>query len=137
MQKDHAPASPGGLSRFENFETLAGRIAKLLEFDGVVTSVRTAFRQAGGLVPAKSLIFGLWVREGSHQDLILLNRAYHQPVRVVLSSFHVTETNSILIGLSFGLGPSDVGCPLARHLLLRVGSGNIDQSEDFIAMMHD
>ena len=23
------------------------------------------------------------------------------------------------------------------HLLLRVGSGNIDQSEDFIAMMHD
>jgi len=25
----------------------------------------------------------------------------------------------------------------ARHLLLPVGSGNIDQSEDFIAMMHD
>ena len=24
-----------------------------------------------------------------------------------------------------------------RHLLVRVGSGNIDQSEDFIAMMHD
>ena len=24
-----------------------------------------------------------------------------------------------------------------HHLLVRVGSGNIDQSEDFIAMMHD
>ena len=24
-----------------------------------------------------------------------------------------------------------------RHLLVRAGSGNIDQSEDFIAMMHD
>ena len=24
-----------------------------------------------------------------------------------------------------------------RHLLVRVGSGNIDQSDDFIAMMHD
>ena len=55
----------------------------------------------------------------------------------LLSSFPVAQTKSILIGLSFGLGPSNLGYPLARHLLLRVGNGNIEQSEDFITMMHD
>ena len=42
-----------------------------------------------------------------------------------------------MVGFSFRLSSAHVGYPLARHLLLRVGSGNIDQSEDFIAMMHD
>jgi hypothetical protein len=54
-----------------------------------------------------------------------------------MSSFHVAERKSILIGFSFRLSSAHVGYPLARHLLLRVGSGNIDQSEDFIGMMHD
>ena len=56
---------------------------------------------------------------------------------VLLSSFHEAQSKPILVGLSFRLGPSNVGHPLARDLLLRAGSGNIDQSEDFIAMMHD
>ena len=60
-----------------------------------------------------------------------------KPVRILLSSFHVAESKSILVGFSFRLSSAHVGYPLARDLLLRAGSGNIDQSEDFIAMMHD
>src|SRR5439155_11703983 len=45
------------------------------------------------------------------------------------------KSKSILVRFSFRLSSAHVGYPLARHLLLRVGSGNIDQSEDFIAMI--
>src|SRR4030095_15821365 len=60
-----------------------------------------------------------------------------RPVRVLLSSFPVAENKSILVGFSFGLSSAHVGYPLASDLLLRAGSGNIDQSKDLIAMMHD
>jgi hypothetical protein len=44
----------------------------------------------------------------------LVARAYHQTVRVLLASFHVAEGESILVGLSFGLGPANVRYPLAE-----------------------
>jgi hypothetical protein len=59
------------------------------------------------------------------------------PNRTGSAGFFPAEGKSILVGFSFRLSSAHVGYPLARHLLLRVGSGNIDQSENFIAMMHD
>jgi len=42
------------------------------------------------------------------RDFILFEQTHDQPIRILLSSFHVGETNSILVGLSFGLGPADI-----------------------------
>ena len=39
----------------------------------------------------------------------------------------MAEGKSILVGLSLGLGPTNIRYPLTRDLLLRAGSGNIDQ----------
>ena len=73
---------------------------------------------------AKYLIFSLRVRERSRQDFGLLNRAYHQSVWVLLSSFHVAEGNSILIGFSFGLGSSIIRYPLAQKSDDELYAGN-------------
>ena len=65
-------------------------------------------------VQAKCLIF--WGRGRCCQDFGLLNRAYHQAVRILLSSFHVTESESILVGFPIGLRPSHVRNPFAEKL---------------------
>src|SRR5438876_698624 len=65
-----------------------------------------------GSAQPKSLISGVRGRCGG--DFGLLNRAYDQTVRVLLSSFHVAEGKSILVRLSFCLSPSDVSHSLAE-----------------------
>jgi len=74
------------------------------------------------------------------KDFVLLHSAQPSspPNRTGSAGFFPRSGESVDTGrISFRLSSAYVGYPLARHLLLRVGSGNIDQSEDFIAMMHD
>ena len=47
--------------------------------------------------------------------VILLNRADHQPIRVLLSSFDMLERDSILKRFSLGFRPADVGYPFTSE----------------------
>ena len=47
--------------------------------------------------------------------LVLLDRAHDETVGVLLSSFHVAESNAILVRYSLGFGPSDVSNSLAQE----------------------
>ncbi len=43
--------------------------------------------------------------------LILLDRAHHQPIRILLGSFYEAQGESILVGFSFSLSSSDIRNP--------------------------
>jgi hypothetical protein len=44
----------------------------------------------------------------------VLDRTHHQPIRILLGSFYEAQRESILVGFSFGLSPSDIHNPLAQ-----------------------
>ena len=86
--------------------TLPAQITRPREIDGYSRTIRRIFVRPTS-AQVEILNFRSRVRKRFYRCLILLNRADHQTVWILLRSFDTLECDTILKRLSFGFRPAD------------------------------